>query len=154
RGCSGPGMREPGRDGPRVAWRPRAVPLEPRAAAASGRAARALAARLLEREDATLARLSGVAGEDVLLVAGAAAELPWVDGIVYLGRDVAAPSLLLPTCLEPVLPLPLVERALVAKLEAPALPLAALVSPDRLVAFGVARPLDRARLRAWIEARR
>lgn len=138
-----------------IAWRPRAVPLEPVGMAARGEAARALARRLLARSDEELARLTGVAGQDLVLVLGNpgnaadTALLPWVDGAVYLGRDPRAPSLLLPTNREPTVPLPLVERALVAragrfKAEPP---LAVLLDPPLLASVLEARPLVRRRLR-------
>ncbi|MCB9564908.1 MAG: hypothetical protein H6708_31365 [Kofleriaceae bacterium] len=52
----------------------------------------------------------------MLAVVGDAARLPWVDGVAYLGRDLAAPSLLVPTTLAPDAPPALVERALRARL--------------------------------------
>lgn len=136
-----------------VAWRPRPAPLEPVGMAARGEAARTLAQRLLARSDEALARLSGVAGEDVVLLLGEAAALPWVEGAAYLGRDSRAPSLLLPTNREPAVPLPLLERALLARaadLHAEP-PLAVLLDPPFLASTLEARPLVRARLVAWLE---
>src|SRR5690349_16891045 len=92
-------------------WRPRMYPLEPAAVVAQGEADRRLAARLLSLNDEGLSRLQGVSGTGLLLILGAADELPWVDGAIYLGRDPAAPALLLPTNLEPNLPVSLLQRA-------------------------------------------
>lgn len=131
-----------------VAFRPRVVPLAPLAAAAQGRAARALAERLLARDDAALAALSGVASPDRLLVVGPVEALPWVDGVVYLGRDPQAPSLLLPTALAPDAPPALLERAVLGR--ALAAPVAVLADPPALASLAAARPLDRARLCAWL----
>src|SRR5579871_6188987 len=122
-----------------VAFRPRAVPLAPVAVAARGEAAAALASRLARRDDAALGRLSGVSAPGLLLVIGAVEELPWVDGVVYLGRDPAAPSLLLPTALEPDVPAPLFERAVLARARSAAPPIAVLVDPPALVGAGAAR---------------
>lgn len=133
---------------------PRAEPLAASAAIAEGEAAARLARRLLALPDASLARLDGVAGEGLLAVLGAENDLPWVDGVRYLGRDPAAPALLLPTARTPVLPLPLVERALAAAAPEGAAPLAVLTDPLRVVPLGRARPVDRARLLAWMAARR
>jgi hypothetical protein len=139
-----------------VTWRLREKPLAPIAAAAVGRRARALAPRLLAREDAALARLHGVAGKDVLVVLAEAADLPWLDGIVYLGRDPEAPALLVPTILEPEVPIALVERALVRRAQTS--PLAVLPDAERLeprartdllVPCGGALPIVRAVLEAW-----
>jgi hypothetical protein len=134
-----------------IAFRPRAAPLVPTAAAARGPAAVALAVRLLGRDDAALGRLSGVSGPGLILVLGQADELPWVDGAVYLGRDPAAPSLLLPTALAPDVPAPLLERALLARAPDLAPPLAVLVDPPLIVGTGVARPVRRAELSAFLD---
>lgn len=135
----------------RIAWQPREVPLVPRAAVARGVAARALARRLAALHDAALAGLSGVAGDDLIAVIGAGDALPWVDGVVYLGRDDRAPALLLPTALAPTVPADWLERALAARIAAP--PIGVVVLGDRpaaLVALGDARPLDRGRLDAFL----
>lgn len=130
---------------------PRGVPLTPVAAVAEGDAAVRLARRLLGLDDTALSRLAGVASASLLAVTGAEADLPWVDGVRYLGRDPAAPALLLPTALAPALPLALVERALAAAAPPGAAPLAVLTAPLRLVPMGGARPLERARLLRWLD---
>lgn len=136
-----------------IAWRPRPVPLEPVGVAARGEAARALVRRLLARSDEDLARLTGVAGQDLILLLGDAALLPWVEGASYLGRDAQAPSLLLPTNREPTVPLPLLERALVARAghRKAEPPLAVLLDPPLLASALEARPLVRRRLRFLLQ---
>ena len=121
--------------------------------AARGEAARALARRLLARDDEALARLSGVAGPELLVVLGVAADLPWVDGAVYLGRDADAPALLLPTTREPAMPPVLAERALIARAQAlnAAPPLAVLLDPPILASAQAARPILRATLQSWLD---
>ncbi len=108
---------------------PRPEPLAPTAAVAEGCAARRLARRLLQLGDAALARLVGVAGPGLLAVLGAEAELPWIDGIRYLGRDPDAPALYLPTALTFDVPLALVEGAFLAAATAGAAPFAVLLEP-------------------------
>lgn len=137
-----------------IAPRPRPSPLAPLAAVAEGEAAVRLARRLFGAAPEALARLSGVAAPGLLAVCGAEADLPWVDGIRYLGRDPRAPSLLLPTAAALDCPLELVERALLRRAPAGGAPLAVLLAPLRLVPLGEARPLARARLAAWLEAAR
>jgi hypothetical protein len=132
-----------------VVWRPRRTPLDPVGVAARGEAARALARRLLVREDEALARLSGAASRELLVVLGDSADLPWVDGAVYLGKDAAAPSLLLPTTREPSVPLPLVERALSRAAEAPP-PFAVLLEPPQVASLEAARPILRSTLEQWL----
>jgi hypothetical protein len=140
-----------------VQWRPRPAPLEPVAMAVRGKAAGVLAERLLARDDEALARLSGVAAPGLLVVLGDAGELPWVDGAVYLGRDAEAPALLLPTTHEPSLPLPLVERALLARSAGSAgvswtsPPYAVLVNPPLLASVQAARPIVRQVLNRWLD---
>ena len=131
-----------------IAWRPRSAPLEPVGMAARGEAARALARRLLARSDEDLARLTGVAGQDLILLLGDSALLPWVEGAAYFGRDARAPLLLLPTNREPTVPLPLVERALIARAghSKAEPPLAVLLDPPFLASVLEARPLVRRRL--------
>ncbi|HEX3765723.1 MAG TPA: hypothetical protein VHW23_43805 [Kofleriaceae bacterium] len=136
----------------RVGWIARDAPLVARAVAAVGDPARALADRLAALDDAALGALAAVAGDDVLVVLGAAAALPWVDGVVYLGRDDAAPELLLPTALAPTVPPGVLAAAIRAALPRPA-PIAVLAAPARLVPCGIARAIDRGRLAAWREAR-
>lgn len=135
-----------------VVWRPRTTPLDPVGVAARGEVARSLAQRLLARDDQTLARMSGAAAPELLVVLGEAADLPWADGAVYLGKDAAAPSLLLPTTREPSVPLPLVERALARATDAPP-PLAVLLDPPLLASLQSARPIVRATLQSWLEKR-
>jgi MoxR-vWA-beta-propeller ternary system domain bpX5 len=133
-----------------VVWRPRSAPLDPVGVAARGESARALARRLLARDDEALARMSGAAAPGLLVVLGASADLPWVDGAVYLGKDASAPSLLLPTTREPSVPLPLVERAFARAAGAPP-PLAVLLDPPLLTSLQAARPILRTTLQSWLD---
>ncbi|WAS92418.1 bpX5 domain-containing protein [Nannocystis punicea] len=170
-----------------VTWRTRAVPLSPQAVAAAGPVAARLVDRLLTFTDDALTRLRGVAGPDLLVLTGESADLPWLDGVEYLGRDPLAPGLYIPTTLEPAPVAALLERALRQRAPqlAPPLALVSLAekshesdlhrpapgdshdstrppsSPPRdshdstlfvrprLVSLADARPLVRARLRAW-----
>ena len=131
-----------------IEWQPRRVPLQPCAAAASGPAALALARRLQAEPCEKLALLRGVAGSDVLAVCGAPENLPWVDGIVYLGIDPAAPRLRLPTCLRPTVPVDLLERAILSLPGAvTGAPLAVLrADPLCIVPLAAALPVVPARL--------
>ena len=130
-------------------WSPRALPLPALAVAGVGPVALALARRALAVDDAALARWSGVAGPGVLVLLGDAESLPWVDGVLYLGRDPAAPSLLLPCTLAPDVAPALLDRALVARAEA-GTPLAVLPRSGHLVPVGAARPVSRETLGAWL----
>lgn len=132
-------------------WTPRDAPLEARAVVASGAAAKALGRRLAALDDAALRTLAAVAGNDVIVVLGEAAALPWADGVVYLGRDDSAPDLLLPTALAPSVPVPVLAAA-VRTVVPEASRVALLPSPARLIPCGAARSIDRALLAAWLEA--
>jgi hypothetical protein len=123
--------------------------LAPLAVAASGEPAMALAGRLLTLDDASLARLKGVAGERLLIVLGEEELLAWVDGVTYLGRDEAAPSLLLPTALEPDVPAALFERALLKHLQRAA-PIAVLPGAQLLTSVAAARAISRQTLSDWL----
>lgn len=134
----------------RVSFIERPVPLQPSAAAISGEAAKKIALTLLEKSDAQLSKLSGLTAGDTLLVLGAATDLPWVDGVLYLGRDPNAPRLLLPTALKPDVPVDVLEAA-IAKTNLP-FPVALLPNPKRLIPMHLARPIERALLTAWLES--
>ena len=95
-----------------VAWRLRDEPLLPTCVVARGAAARVLARRVLQRDDASLAKLEGLSAGEWLLFRGAASDLPWADGAIYLGRDAAAPALLLPTLWHSAPDAALLQRAL------------------------------------------
>jgi hypothetical protein len=129
-------------------WSPRATPLAALAVAGVGPVALALARRVLAADDVACARWSGVAGPGVLVLLGDTATLPWVEGVVYLGKDPAAPALLLPCTLVPQVALALLERALVSRAGG-ATPLAVLPRSAHLVPVGAARPVSRDSLDAW-----
>ncbi len=131
-----------------VRWRRREPPLLPTGVLARGPALLQLVRRLRERDDDGLALLRAVVGSDVLVVLGPPDLLPWSDGARYLGRDPAAPSLLLPTTLEPEVPVALLERALLRSFRDAAPPLAVLPEIARVLALGPARALSAAGLRA------
>ncbi|WP_141323495.1 hypothetical protein [Myxococcus sp. AB025B] len=133
-----------------VRWGPRAQPLEPLAVVGVGDVARALARRVLLEDDARLSTWSGVAGRDVLVLLGASESLPWVDGVTYLGRDVSAPSLLLPCAVAPEVLVSVLERALLSRVEVGGTPWAVLPSGPWLLSVASARPVHRATLAAWL----
>jgi hypothetical protein len=133
-----------------VTWCPRLEPLAALAVAGVGPVALALARRALTSEDKQLGAWSGVAGAGVLVLLGETDSLPWVDGAVYLGKDPAAPSLLLPCALAPEVAPALLERALVAHASG-GTPLAVLPRSSHLVPVGAARPVARATLMAWLK---
>ena len=131
----------------------RAEPLATSAALALGPAARRLVERLLQLDDARLLRLRGVAGHGLVLVRGAAEDLPWAEGVLYLGQDESAPRLLLPTAIGPNLPSAVLERAIARRLEKDAAllmsPWAVCFEPPLVIPSGNALPLRRDALEAW-----
>ena len=135
----------------RLEFTPRAAPLSPCAVAAVGDPARELGRRLAALADAALAELTAIAGDELLVVLGEAAALPWVDGAIYLGRDEEAPALLLPCALAPTVPPAALAAAIRARVAPP--PIAVVPAPRRLIPCGDARRIERARLAAWQGAR-
>jgi hypothetical protein len=85
------------------------------------------------------------------VVLGPESELPWVDGVVYLGREAAAPGLLVPTHLSPDVPIALLEAAVLRSVQGS--PVAVVPDARQLIDVGAARAIDRATLLAWVEAR-
>jgi hypothetical protein len=135
----------------RVEWQPRAIPLAAAAVVARGPCACRLARRVLEREDAALLRLTGVAAPRGLVMLGTPEDLPWVDGVTYLGVDNSAPSLLIPTALGPNVPLPLLERAVRRRYPSLGALLALLPDTWQVIPLEAARSVARETLAQWLE---
>ena len=91
-----------------VDWRPIEPPRVPVAALADGPNASGLALSTT-RLVAHGADLRAAVGGGALLVLGEPEVLPWTLGVTYLGRD---NGLLLPTTLEPTIPVDLLDTAL------------------------------------------
>ena len=136
----------------RIPFVPRPDVLDPAAAVGLGPVARALARRLLRLGEEALSALRGAAGDDVLVVLGAAETLPWVDGVAYLGRDPGAPRLLLPTTSRPAVAADTFEQAIARHAAALASPWAVLPDARRVFSVAQADPIDRALLGRWLEA--
>ena len=134
----------------KINWIARDAPLLPAAVEAHGPASLRLARRLLQLPDESLAQLEGVVGKNLILVQGSEQQLPWVNGVQYLGVDPAAPFLLLPTNYRPSLPEALVQNALLKKIGSNDR-IAVLPSPLLLVPLNPARPVFRSVLAAWLE---
>jgi hypothetical protein len=114
-----------------VTWSRREPPLVPVAvvaATATGTGnspSRALARATIDRLG-TGTELRVVEGEGWIVVLGALADLPWVDGAIYLGWD---GGLLVPTTLQPSVPAALLRSALPAASLVVAMPGNVLVAP-------------------------
>lgn len=139
-----------------VTWKPRPYPLEALAVLAFDTVARQLAHRCLELSDDELHKLQGLTITDAkqhgIVVIGASANLPWVDGALYLGRDSDAPSLLLSTTKMPDVPVTLFEKALLKSLgNTSQPPLAVWPAPPLVASTAKAKPLDRASLENWLQ---
>jgi hypothetical protein len=134
-----------------IRWIARSVPLSPSAVVAVGATARALGQRLLAMDDEHRARLTGSSADDLLVVCGKASDLPWADGVVYLGIDDDAPNVLLPTTRRPDVPLDLFARAITARCESEPSPIAVLETPACLIPLGAQRHIDAGVLREWLE---
>ena len=137
----------------KISWRARESPLMASCVIGRGDAALTLGKRLLMEGDETLLQLSGVAGEKLLAVLGETERLPWVNDVVYLGRDAQAPSLYLPTAYAPDVPLSIFEKAILKHADGPP-PFAVLLGPDALVPLQPARTIARETLQKWLEAQK
>lgn len=135
----------------------RKEPLAACAALCMSKESTRLVTRLLQLDNAELARLSGIHGDDFVFICGDAVDLPWVDGVQYFGKDPTAPQLLLPTALGPNVPSALLERAVALRLAAQANtasgPFAVCFDPPQLIPVGAAQPLRRTALEDWLTAR-
>jgi hypothetical protein len=131
-----------------VNWRPLEPPRAATLAVARGRSqARLLARHLSQWEDELLAPLRGVGGAEVLAVFGAEGTLPWVPGLVYLGRSAAAPRLYLPTLWTPTVPEDILAGALLPAHAGG--PVAVAHDPPLVIGLAKASRLDRHRLESW-----
>jgi hypothetical protein len=141
-----------------VRWQPRQSPLKPVAVAACGTVALRLAHKLLAQD--SLQQFEGVAGDQLLVLQGsemqndgtqqpAGSSLPWVDGVQYLGAHPAAPSLLLPTNYEPMLPGEMLEKVFLARCKRGE-KYAVLLQPLLLIPMVQARAVLRAVLSQWL----
>jgi hypothetical protein len=123
-----------------IKWQNRFDSLAPVALVAFGTAAVRLKEKLLSFDDEKLNSLQGVFGKDLLFAAGEGENLPWMDGLIYLGKDAQAPSILLPTNLRPALPIDLFERRLLQRFPRQK-PFA--VVGNRIIPVGEMRPISR-----------
>lgn len=130
-----------------VAWVAREPPLPISGAAARGDAAGRWVARLLAAPELPW---RGIGGPGWLVILGD--EIPWVDGLQYLGRDPVAPRLLLPTHTAPeaagVPVAALVDRWAAARCGGDAGPYAVLPG-WAIVPLGDARTVDAGALARW-----
>ena len=108
-----------------------------------------MAHRLL-RDAESLSHYKAIGGPGLLVVLGEEKQLPWVDGVVYLGHDSESPSLLFPTNLQPSVPAALLERSLAAAHNLRG-PCALLLDPPSIVPLSEARTIARASLIKWLE---
>ena len=124
-----------------LTWRRRDPPLSPSAVVARGDAVAGLAAATAKRVVAG-AELRVSASEGWLLVLGEPADLPWAEGVSYLGWD---EGLLLPTTRACHPPADLVRAALLPQLPTDG-GLVVLLGGDVLVSAVPARVADPAQL--------
>ncbi len=136
----------------RIRWSQRETALTPVGVAAVGDRARALARRMLRDDSAAMIEGLRAAGtSDALVILGEASHLPWVDGVIYLGKDPRARSLLIPTNVIPSVPIDAVERALAGRFADVQPPIVVLPALGRIFSAAAALPLGRAHLARWLE---
>jgi hypothetical protein len=122
---------------PPLTWSPREPPLAPVAVTAPRHRTAALVAAAVARARGG-AELRAAAAAGRVVVLGDGPDLPWCDGVIYLGRDA---GLLLPTATAPSVPAALLHEA-VRRLVPPGCGLVAVL-PDAVLAAPVpARRLD------------
>lgn len=124
----------------KINWRNRLDTLEPVAIIGFDETAKRLKEKLLSFDDEKLSSMQGVFAESLLFATGQTADLPWVDGVIYLGKDARAASIFLPTNLRPNVPLDLFEKSLLRRFSAQK-PFAVL--ENRIIPVGKMRPISR-----------
>jgi hypothetical protein len=121
-----------------IKWVSRFDSLPPLALIAFDGAASRLKEKLLSFDDEKLSVLQGVFAENLLFIAGE--DLPWSNGVIYLGKDAQAASIFVPTNLCPNVPFDLFEKSLLRRFAAQK-PFA--VVGNRIVPVGKMRPISR-----------
>ncbi|MEM7245890.1 MAG: hypothetical protein AAF533_11135 [Acidobacteriota bacterium] len=132
----------------RLAWHQREEPLEVQAVVGLDDVAVQLAHRLLRQPD-VLPRLRGLQSTRVLVVLGALDDLPWVDGLVHLGR--LAGDLHLPTALAADLPDALLSDVFAQRFPGLTAPLAVLPDHGHVLSLHGAVRLDETGLHRWLK---
>jgi hypothetical protein len=144
-----------------IQWVHRVEPLAATAAAATNSTVvQRLIKRLLRFDDQQLSAIGYILSEDknTLLITTKAGELPWVEGITYLGLGPDS-RLYLPTTVSPAVHLSLFEKALVKQFKDLRPPLAVLpqldkkdcYSESRVISMVSASAIDRLILAQWLE---
>lgn len=68
--------------------------------------------RLLGIDNKRILRLRGSYSSDSILLLSEEASLPWIPNATYLGQDISAPNILIPTNLTPNIPVDWLARAI------------------------------------------
>ncbi|MBT2745188.1 MULTISPECIES: hypothetical protein [unclassified Lysobacter] len=124
-------------------WRPQDPPPPPQGAVGIGpQASRALLSALERLDDEVRESLMLTANADVAVVTGAAANLPWFEGVAYVAPCEQAPSLWLVTTQCPDLPMDLLQRQIARR--HPQAPLLLLREPAQIVPLHRALPASAA----------
>lgn len=133
----------------RVTFVERAVPLQPCVVMAQGVIAHRLAERMVALDEQVLARLRVIATHGRIFVLGNELDLPWVNGVTYLGIDDAAPTLRLPTTLAPSVASDIFERAIQLRV-GHQYTVAVCTEPPRIISLHGACAWPRATWSAWL----
>jgi hypothetical protein len=133
-----------------LTWKSRREHLPAIAVAGRGVSRCIIMERLRRRAPADLAALRIIVEDDYFVVLGDCVALPWVSGSFYLGCDPDAPSLLLPTALEPTLPANLFEEVVRARFPMHTEQTAVFPRPLHLMSMTDARPLTDDAVFAWL----
>jgi hypothetical protein len=130
-----------------VVWTLRDQPLPAAAVLGIGTVASTLA-RVLSQRPELLAVAEVVVGRELMCIRAPIELLPWVDGVIYLGREPAAPDLFVPTTLAPSVPAELLLAACIRA--GHAAPLCVLPQPRSIFSLARARLVDVPSLDRWL----
>jgi hypothetical protein len=128
----------------------RAAPLQPCAVVAQGDIARRLAQRMCSADDVVLHRLRVIVAHGRVIILGVDSDLPWVDGVSYLGIDPDAPTLRMPTTLAPSVASDIFERAIQQRIKGQPV-VALLPDPLRIMSLDGASRWTRGDWQTWLQ---
>ncbi|WP_431685848.1 hypothetical protein [Hahella sp. NBU794] len=94
-----------------IEWRRSEQPMQPGGLLARAEHRADCLRALLQLEPARQAALMGVAAASCIVIFGDETDLPWIPGVIYLGRAPSSPNLWWPTYLQPMTPPDLLQQA-------------------------------------------
>lgn len=132
-----------------LSWVQRTEPLPASAMFTPSTRVKALLQQLLSMPDDYLQKLDGLQCDAGILITGQEADLPWINGCLYLGMDQQAHHCLMSTQHQPTIPTGLLDQAIAQRYQQT---VAIIPGCDVLIPVSGTRTLARKTLKALYDA--